>query len=66
MEKTLIRSELKLDLEKYKRNLIRKEAEINQAVLQEMYPLRLEYCWFYSWQCFSTDTNTKNDLMPSC
>ena len=32
MEKTLIRSELKLDLEKYKRNLIRKEAEINQAV----------------------------------
>ena len=32
MKKTLIRSELKLDLEKYKRNLIRKEAEINQAV----------------------------------
>jgi len=32
MKKTLIRSELKLDLEKYKRNLIRKEAEITQAV----------------------------------
>jgi hypothetical protein len=32
MEKTLIRSELKLDLEKYKRNLIRKEAEKTQAV----------------------------------
>jgi tetratricopeptide (TPR) repeat protein len=32
MKKTLIRSELKLDLEKYKRNLIRKEAEKTQAV----------------------------------
>jgi len=35
MKKTLIRSELKLILEVHKRNLIRKEAELDQAVLSK-------------------------------